>query len=85
MPLKHRETFYASASWTRLQERLKEMAARHGSDLLMASDWIMDDLKFEDATHLNEEGARDFSIRLAGAISSLEPGIAQVASRAAAP
>lgn len=83
MPAKHRDTFYASPSWTKMREHLESLAAGTGTFYLSASDWITDDRKFEDATHLNEEGAKDFSAQLAAAISKIAPHSNEMAGAAA--
>jgi hypothetical protein len=81
MPSRHRDTFYSSPSWAKMREQLQKMAAREGTYYLAASDWVKDDGKFEDATHLNEAGAKDFSARLAAAVSGIpEPETTQMAA-----
>jgi hypothetical protein len=71
MPSRHRKTFYSTAAWLRLRSHLQELASEDKAIYLPASDWVTDDLKFEDATHLNEEGARSFSAQLASAVFRL--------------
>jgi len=78
MPSKHRNTFYSSPSWTQMREHLQAIAANEGTFYLSASDWVTDDHKFEDATHLNVDGARDFSAHLASAIFQI-PNSSEVA------
>jgi hypothetical protein len=73
MPSRHRNTFYASPRWQALRAHLQSLAAQNDLIYLQASDWIQDDQSFEDATHLNEQGAKLFSGRLAIAISDLNP------------
>jgi hypothetical protein len=72
MPSKHRSVFYASPVWAEMRAHLQALAAEAGATYVVASDWIDDDAKFEDAAHLNEQGAKAFSARLAGAIARLE-------------
>ena len=68
MPSRHRKVFYSTAAWAELRSHLQLLARRENAIYLPASDWVKDDQKFEDATHLNEEGARLFSTQLASAI-----------------
>lgn len=72
MPSRHREIFYASPVWPRMRAHLQKLAALEGATYLTASDWVKDDGKFEDATHLNEAGAKFFSTRLAETIAHME-------------
>ena len=71
MPSHHRKTFYVSSSWTRLRERMQSMAAGEHIAFVSASDWIQEDDRFEDATHLNPEGAIEFSRQLAASVRPL--------------
>jgi hypothetical protein len=82
MPSRHREVFYASPVWSQMRAYLQKLAAADGASYVAASDWVHDDAKFEDATHLNEAGAKVFSSELARAVARLELGHppAQVAS-----
>jgi hypothetical protein len=70
MPSRHRQTFYSSPSWARMQDYLQSLAARQQALYISAGDWIANDGCFEDATHLNEKGAQIFSHKLALAIAS---------------
>ena len=79
MPSKHRNTFYSSPAWTRVRQHLRELAVTQGAAYVSASDWVKDDDQFEDATHLNETGAKTFSGRLASAIAQIEPGVTHLA------
>ena len=74
MPLRHRQAFYSSPAWTEMRAYLQSLASREQATYLSASDWIQDDGNFEDATHLNEEGARAFSSQLGAAIARLPSG-----------
>lgn len=81
MPSRHREVFYASPMWARLRTHLEQLAAAEGASYVSASAWVRDDADFEDATHLNETGAKVFSARLAATISRLSSRASEVASR----
>jgi hypothetical protein len=72
MPALHRNSFYSTENWHRLQQHLHELATRENATYVSASDWVRDDALFEDATHLNEEGAKLFSSRLADEIAALD-------------
>jgi hypothetical protein len=41
---------------------------------ISASEWVEDDQAFEDATHLNEQGAKQFSAKLADTLSRASQG-----------
>jgi hypothetical protein len=69
LPSRHRDIFYSSPSWSRMRAYLQTLAQENHAAYICASDWIEDDKAFEDATHLNEQGARCFSGRLANEIS----------------
>jgi hypothetical protein len=71
MPSRHRNTFYSSPPWQDLSAHLRSLALQNDLVYLSASDWIQDDQNFEDATHLNQQGAKVFSAQLAIAISDL--------------
>ena len=81
MPSKHRDLFYSSPVWPRMRSHLQALAVKEHVTYLTASDWIRDDDKFEDATHLNPDGAKLFSTQLAGAISRLEAKPMELAGR----
>jgi hypothetical protein len=82
MPSRHRNTFYSSTSWQAMRAHLQGLARNHDAIYLPASDWVKDDQDFEDATHLNETGAKHFSSRLAAEIARIEPNVRNLASRA---
>ena len=69
MPSRHRQVFYSSEAWSKLHGRLQSLAAENHLRYISASDWVKNDAEFEDVTHLNEAGARDFSGQLAKALS----------------
>jgi len=71
MPSRHRQIFYSTEAWSKLSERLQSLAAENHLRYISASDWVQNDAEFEDATHLNEAGARDFSRQLAKAVFQL--------------
>jgi hypothetical protein len=72
LPSRHRQVFYSTPAWSNLRARLQSLATENEVVYIPASDWVKDDQKFEDATHLNEDGARLFSSQLASAISRLQ-------------
>jgi hypothetical protein len=64
MPAHHRNTFYSSPVWEQMRTYLQTLIEGSGATYLCASDWVSDDSCFQDATHLNENGAKVFSSRL---------------------
>ncbi len=78
MPSRHRTAFYESEAWPRMRRHLQTLAAEAGATYVVASDWVEDDKNFEDAAHLNQNGAKLFSARLANAILRLEAGAVAV-------
>lgn len=81
MPSRHRTVFYASPAWVQMRGALQTLAGDEQATYIPASDWVLDDGKFEDATHLNEEGARYFSARLAAAVAGVASAGNQMASK----
>jgi hypothetical protein len=69
MPSRHRNVFYSSSKWSEMRAYLQSVAKENHALYLTASDWIKDDQAFEDATHLNEQGAKQFSAKLAKTLS----------------
>jgi hypothetical protein len=69
MPSRHRDIFYSSPAWLHMRAYLQSLAQQNHAQYLCASDWVADDRNFEDATHLNETGARYFSSQLAKVLS----------------
>lgn len=69
MPFRHRNIFYSSPAWTEMRAYLQTLARENHAVYLPASDWVGDDKNFEDATHLNEQGAKYFSAKLADTLS----------------
>jgi len=69
MPSRHRNIFYSSPAWSETRAYLQTLAQQNQAVYICASDWIIDDQAFEDATHLNEEGAKQFSAKLAETLS----------------
>jgi hypothetical protein len=69
MPSRHREIFYSSPAWRQMRTYLQALAQQSNAAYICASDWVADDKDFEDATHLNEQGAKQFSVKLAQALS----------------
>jgi hypothetical protein len=72
LPSRHRQVYYSSAAWLEMKRYLLDRAAEYHAAYLSAADWITDDNCFEDATHLNENGAQIFSRKLAEALSNRE-------------
>jgi hypothetical protein len=64
MPSRHRRRYYATPEWPAYRAHVEALVARAGGVVVPASDWVGDD-GFIDALHLNAEGARAFSRRLA--------------------
>jgi hypothetical protein len=73
MPSRHRNIFYSSPAWSEMRAYLQTLARENHAVYLSASDWVQDDQNFEDATHLNEQGARKFSVKLAEILSRTAP------------
>lgn len=69
MPSRHRNIFYTSPAWGEMRAYLQSLAKENRAIYLTASDWIKDDRSFEDTTHLNEQGAKQFSAKLAKTLS----------------
>ena len=65
MPAQHRKLFYSLSAWNDLRSYLQSLAAAQNAIYIPASDWIPDAGNFEDAVHLNEQGATEFSHHLA--------------------
>jgi hypothetical protein len=78
MPSRHRNIFYSSPAWNQMRAYLQTLAQQNHAIYLSASDWVKDDQAFEDATHLNEGGAKQFSATLAETLSRAsygQPGV----------
>ena len=71
MPQQHRAAFYAKPIWPRLRTHVRELASTAGVTYLNASDWVEDERQFADSMHLNPEGARVLSTRLAQMMAKL--------------
>jgi hypothetical protein len=80
MPSRHRNIFYSSLKWTEMRAYLQTLTQQNHAIYLSASDWIEDDQAFEDATHLNEQGAKQFSAKLADTLSRTSQGISALGS-----
>jgi hypothetical protein len=81
MPSRHRDIFYSSPSWGQMRAYLQTVARENHAVYISASDWVKDDRAFEDATHLNEEGAKQFSVKLAETLSQAsyeEPAVGTI-------
>jgi hypothetical protein len=70
MPGRHRQSFYSMPSWTELRTYVQALANQEHAVYLSAGDWMPDE-DFEDATHLNQEGSRQFSAKLAMTLAGL--------------
>lgn len=64
MPEGHRKRYYQTPEWIAYQAHLKRLLEDAGGRYVPAADWI-DDSGFADHLHLNQDGARRFSTRLA--------------------
>jgi hypothetical protein len=71
MPSRHRNLFYSADSWQALARKTRELAVAKNCVYLPASEWIAGDRMFEDTTHLNPEGAKLFTRRLAKELHSI--------------
>jgi hypothetical protein len=71
MPMspRHLQTFYSLPVWTETRTYLQSLAEREHVTYIAASDWVPNGTNFEDTVHLNEQGARSFSARLATVMS----------------
>ncbi len=69
VPLRHRERFYASEAWARYQAYVSGAITAAGGQFLDASDWVPDQ-HFADPLHVDAEGAKIFSARLAREVCS---------------
>jgi hypothetical protein len=76
MPMspRHRETFYSLPVWSQMRAHLQSLANEQHASYITASDWVPAGNDFEDTVHLNEQGARFFSARLAAALSQANSG-----------
>ena len=82
MPSRHRTLFYASPAWAKLKSYVTKLAEERSLIVISAADWLGDDANFEDATHLNPEGAKRFSARLSEKLSALDVNPVEVAGAA---
>jgi hypothetical protein len=73
MPMspRHLQTFYSLPVWTQMRAHLQSLANEQHVAYITASDWVPGGTNFEDTVHLNEQGARCFSSRLAAALSQM--------------
>ena len=86
MPFDIAEAFYSSEEWSELRTRLQALAGQEHALYVTASDWVVDDAQFEDATHLSEEGARCFSSELGKRLSAMDLGAGlRISQQARAP
>jgi hypothetical protein len=78
MPSRHRAIFYSGAAWASLRKHLESVCRQEQAVYISAADWINNDAEFMDVTHLNEQGARRFSARLATEVAGLSGGKSQL-------
>lgn len=73
MPMspRHLQTFYSLPVWSEMRAHLQTLAERQQATYITASDWVPEGKDFEDTVHLNEQGARFFSARLAGTLAQI--------------
>ena len=73
MPMspRHRETFYSLPVWAEMRAHLQSLANEQHVAYITASDWVLNETNFEDTVHLNEQGARSFSVKLATVLSEI--------------
>ena len=73
MPMspRHLKTFYSLPIWSEMRAHLQKLASEQQVTYITASDWVPEGKDFEDTVHLNEQGARFFSARLAGALAQM--------------
>jgi hypothetical protein len=72
LPPRHVDSFYGTSAWSVYQRHLRNLLAAQNVAYLDASRWIPDVSKFGDALHLSEQGAKEFTRRLAAQCSVLE-------------
>ena len=70
MTARHRTVYYTSPAWLTYRRKLVERVVKEGGHYVNASDWI-DEAGFSDALHLNQTGAKNFSVRLRTHVSNL--------------
>lgn len=70
MPMspRHLHTFYSLPVWAEMRSYLQSLASQNDVTYIAASDWVREGTDFEDTVHLNEQGARAFSTRLAAVL-----------------
>jgi len=64
MQTNHRDFYYSSDAWRRYRSYLKAKLSERGIVFIDATDWALDS-DFLDDIHLNDQGAKTFSARLA--------------------
>jgi hypothetical protein len=67
MPPRHVQTFYETDGWMGYQRHLRELLTEDKVTMVDASHWMPNGNSFGDPLHLTEEGAKEFSRRLAAA------------------
>lgn len=73
MPMspRHLQTFYSLPVWAETRTYLQALAQQEHIAYIAASDWVPNGANFEDTVHLNEQGARSFSAKLATVMSHI--------------
>lgn len=61
----HRNRLYATQAWKDYRAYLQQHCAAEGATYVNASDWVPDDANFNDNLHLNPDGAKIFSAKMA--------------------
>ena len=64
MPASHRLRYCCGSGWEACRAHSTELVRRAGGTFVPAADWVADS-GFADPLHLNGDGAREFSVRLA--------------------
>ncbi len=64
MPASYRLRYYCGSGWESYRAHLAALIRQAGGTFVPSADWVADS-GFADALHLNGDGAREFSVRLA--------------------
>lgn len=70
----HRSRLYDTPEWRSYRAYLQRLLGAEGAYYITASDWIPDDKDFRDSLHMNENGAKAFSAKLAEVIGETVGG-----------
>jgi hypothetical protein len=74
MTSRHRRSYYEMSEWSAYVGYLRVELAARGATYVDASAWIPDE-EFEDAVHVSERGALEFTRRLAGVLDGVGNGV----------